>query len=360
VFSARSRRRAAVVLAGALLAILVGTVDVGHPARVASSSPTLLARTIQEPVGTKLRRDVLARTTQSWNGGTITTSTGDTVTVFVSDTYSPDQVTPQYWAEFLTHLTHGPELSTVKLYIAPFAQVTTMCGAQALGCYGDDEIVSIGDPYVDGTTPEEIVRHEYGHHIAFSRSNPPWVAVDWGPKFWASSENVCSKATQHLAFPGDEGEHYQLNPGEAWAETYRLMDERKAGITTGSWEIVAPSFFPGDAQLQAAEKDVLSPWTTPQSHRYRKVFGARTKKVWTIPVATPLDGTIAVSAILPKGSQSQVVLTSADGRKVLAKAVRSGARSRRISSTVCGQRSFAVRVTEKGPLGAVSVVTTNP
>ena len=92
------------------------------------------------------------------------------------------------------------------------------------------------------------------------------------------------------------------------------MDERKAGITTGSWEIVAPSFYPADAQLQAAEKDVETPWTGVQTHRYRKVFAAKTKKVWTIPVSTPLDGTIGVSVLLPKRSQSTMVLTSADGR----------------------------------------------
>lgn len=360
MLSATSRRRVAVVLAGAVLAVLVGAIGTEPAARAAFPSPTLLARTIQEPVGTKLRRDLLASSPQSWHGGPITTSTGETVTVFVSDTYTPDQVTPQYWAEFLAHLTHGQELSTVKLYIAPFAEVTSLCGPQALGCYQDDEIVAIGEPYVDGTTPEEIVRHEYGHHIAFSRSNPPWVAVDWGPKYWASAENVCSKVNQHLAYPGNESDHYQLNPGEAWAETYRLMDEQKAGITTGSWQIVAPSFYPADAQIQAAEKDVVSPWTAGQTYRYRKVFAPRTPKVWKIRVATPLDGTIGVSVLFPTRSQSTVVLTSPDGRTVLGKAVRSGARTRRISSTVCGQRSVVVRVTEKGPSGPVSVVATTP
>ena len=358
--SARSRRPVGAVLAGALLAFLVGAVTFGSTAHAASTNPVLVSRSIEEPVGTKLRRGVLARSAESWTGGPITASTGETVTVFVSDTYTPDQVTPQYWAEFLAHLTHGTELSTLKVYIAPFAEVSSMCGPQALGCYGDDELVAIGEPYLDGTTPEEVVRHEYGHHIAFSRSNPPWEAIDWGPKLWASSENVCSKVTQRQAFPGDEGEHYQLNPGEAWAETYRLMDERKAGITTASWQIVSPSFYPGEAQLQAAEKDVVSPWTTAQTRRYQRVFRARTKKVWTIPISTPLDGTIAVSALVPKGSQDQVVLSSANGRKVLQKAVRSGTRTMSLSSTVCGQRTLAVRVTQKGAIGRVSVVMSTP
>lgn len=358
--SVRAPRSLGAVLAVALLALVLGAVGVGSSARAATPSPGLFARTLEESVGTSLRGSLLAQSTLAWTGGPITASTGDTVTVYVSDSYTPDQVSQQYWAEFLAHLTHGPELASVKLYVSPYAEVSTLCGPQALGCYGDDRIVTIGEPYLDGTTPEEIVRHEYGHHIAFNRSNSPWAAVDWGPKLWASAENVCSKVDQSLAYPGDEGEHYQLNPGEAWAETYRLLDEQRAGITTGSWQIVAPSFYPADAQIQAAEKDVVSPWTAGQTYRYRKVFAPRTPKVWKIRVATPLDGTIGVSVLFPTRSQSTVVLTSPDGRTVLGKAVRSGARTRRISSTVCGQRSVVVRVTEKGPSGPVSVVATTP
>jgi hypothetical protein len=171
---------------------------------------------------------------------------------------------------------------------------------------------------------------------------------------------VCAKVGQSLAYPGDEGDHYQLNPGEAWAETYRLLDEQRAGITTGSWQIVAPGFYPDAAELQAAQNDVLAPWTAPQTRTFRRVFGAKTRKVWTIPLSTPLDGTLGVSAVLPRGSSSQVLLVSANGKKVLAQAVRAGARSRRISATVCGERTLAVRVVQKGPLGPVSVVTSSP
>jgi hypothetical protein len=349
------------VLAVALLALLVITVQSGAAAQAAPSSAAFLARSVDEPVGTELRRDLLARSAAtSWRGGPIVASTGETVTVYVSDTYPVDQVTPESWAEFLVHLTHGPEISRVTLYIAPYDEVSSMCGPQALGCYGDDEIVSIGEPHVDGTAPEEVVRHEYGHHIAFNRSNPPWVAVDWGPKRWASAENVCSKVVQNQAYPGDESDHYALNPGEAWAETYRLMDERKAGITTGTWQIVASSFYPNDAEIQVAESDVLSPWTTGQTRVYRHVFGKKTKKVWLIPLSTPLDGSVGVSAMLPQASESQVALVSSNQRTVLKRAVSSSPRVKKLSSTVCGQRSLFVRVTEKGPLGRVSVAVSTP
>jgi hypothetical protein len=349
-------------LAVVLPALVFGVVTLGPAAQAASpaAAPSFVPSSLDEPPGTALQRDLLAQSTQSWHGGPITASTGDTVTVYVSDTYTPDEVTPEYWAEFLAHLTHGPELANLKVYIAPIDEVSNLCGPQALGCYGDDELVAIGEPYIDGTTPEEVVRHEYGHHVAFNRANPPWSSVDWGPKRWASSENVCAKVGQQLAYPGDEGDHYALNPGEAWAETYRLMDEKRAGITTGSWQIVAPSFYPTDTQLQAATDDVLTPWAAPPARTYRKVFATKTKTVWTIPLTTPLDGTFGASVVVPKGSVDQVVLTTANGRTVLARATRTGVRTMKLSSTVCGQRSLSVRVTRKGASGAVSVTTSTP
>ena len=104
-------------------------------------------------------------------------------------------------------------------------------------------MVAPGETVAD-IAPEEVVRHEYGHHIAFNRLNAPWTAVDWGPKRWASAANVCARVARREAYPGDEGSNYALNPGEAWAEAYRLMDERKAGITTATWQIVVAELLP--------------------------------------------------------------------------------------------------------------------
>ena len=43
---------------------------------------------------------------------------------------------------------------------------------------------------VGTTTAASVLTHEYGHHIADSRQNPPWPSVNWGTKRWASYENV--------------------------------------------------------------------------------------------------------------------------------------------------------------------------
>ena len=169
-------------------------------------------------------------------------------------------------------------------------------------------MVSLGETAPGGTTAEEVARHEYGHHIAMHRLNPPWAAIDWGPKQWASAADVCARVTRKEAFPGDQGANYARNPGEAWAEVYRLMDERKAGILTANWSIITPGFYPADTALSAAERDVLQPWSAGKSTLFTRVFRKTTKKVWWIPLPTPLDGDLRISATLPNRANHEVAL----------------------------------------------------
>jgi hypothetical protein len=354
-------RVAAVLLAGGLLAVALAASIRADTAESDGVAAPTLARSIDSQPGTALRTDRLAAAAVSWRGGPITTSTGEVVEVFVSESLPVETVTPEYWAEFLAKLTHGPELASVTSYHAPIAEVRELCGARALGCYSRNTMVSIAEPTpFDGTTPEEVVRHEYGHHIALYRDNTPWRAIDWGPKRWATAATVCPKVTRGQAYPGDEGSNYSLNPGEAWAEAYRLLEERKAGITTSSWQIIAPSFFPDDAALQAAEQDVLQPWTTGSVAAFRKTFAKRTPKVWWIPLSAPLDGNLRITAALPKGGKHEVALVGSNRRTVIRRAQWAGQRAKRIETTVCGQRSLFVRVTQAGTLGRVSVSASLP
>ncbi len=357
--SVRPRRALAALLSLALAALIVATGGSGYGFPTRSASAQLLARSFDGNAGTAtVNRFALGAV--GWRGGPIVASTGETVTVRVSDTYAPETVTPEYWAEFLAELVHGPELSLLTTYIAPLDEVQQLCGTRALGCYSGNRMVSIGEPTVDGATPEEVVRHEYGHHVAFHRLNTPWQAIDWGPKNWASAATVCPRVSRREAFPGDEGSNYAQNPGEAWAEVYRLMDESKAGITTGGWQIIAPSFYPDEAALQAAERDVLQPWTAAQTVVSKRTFAKTTKKVWWIPLQTPLDGNLSITALLPRGGVNEVVLVGADRTTILKKAQWTGQRVKKLATTVCGQRSLFVRVTQKGALGRVTVVASAP
>lgn len=316
-----------------------------------------LAHVIHQP-GAILAPARLARSTVSWNGGPTIASTGETVNVFVSAALPAELGTAQTWADFLAGLLHGPELSSLTASIATFEEMQGICGEYALGCYGPNEMVSMGEPMF-GVTADEVVRHEYGHHIAFHRLNSPWRAIDWGPKNWSSAANVCRRAEDGSAYPGDEGDNYSLNPGEAWAETYRLLDERKAGMSGSDWPLIDESFYPDDSALGAAERDVLQPWSLPKISVARHVFTQQGKRVWTIPVQTQLDGAIDVTVKLARNGLDDVVLLG-DRKNVLAEGLWSSASTKRITSTVCGQRSLVLRVTHKGGFGPVKVVTRVP
>jgi hypothetical protein len=358
-----SRRRAlpsapaAVLVALLLLAAVTGGRSIAElpaPAEAAGGH----ARLVQHP-STKLTAARLARSAIAWTGGPTIAATGESVTVYVSPALAPELGTPQTWADFLAGLVHGPELSALSAYVATFAEMQGLCGEHALGCYTANRMVSIGET-VHGVTAADVVRHEYGHHIAFHRLNPPWRAIDWGPKHWASSQSVCSRAGAGSAYPGDEGDYYSLNPGEAWAETYRLLDERKAGVAGSGWEIVDASFYPDETDFQAAERDVLEPWSSPRTSIHRNRFTAKSPRVWSIPLQAPLDGSIAVTAVLPKGGLHQVALVDAARKKVVAIALWAGHTVKKVVTNVCGQRALTLRITRQGAVGRVKVVAQIP
>ena len=359
--AARRRWYAAALAVGATAALAVAAVVAASSARVdggASSTRSFVAR-LAEPSGAPPVLGAAARRTVSWHGGLVTTSTGEQVSVFVSNRYSPEQHTPEAWAEFLVASPHGPELASVTAHILPLDELAEICGPQALGCYGAQQLFSAGD-VVSGVTPQEIVLHELGHHIAANRLNPPWRALDWGPKSWATDQSICTRAAAGTAYPGDEGDHYELNPGEGWAESYRVFAEQRAGLVPAPWQIVDPSFAPDADALVAVERDVFRPWTAPTRVALGRRFTAATPKTWSIPVTTSADGDLTIAVSLPKGGHHHVVLLGDDGKTVIARGLWSGARSQRITAMVCGRRALVLRVTRRGSIGRVAVVVTAP
>src|SRR4051812_33166337 len=152
------------------------------------------------------------------------TADGLTVSVQFSRSYDPDPEVAQSYVDFLTSLPHGAELGRLRVYIATPNEVRKACGGVAgtLACYDPsaDTMTVPGEQIADdgsGVTTSYVVAHEYGHHVATHRSNPPFLALNWGPKRWASQELVCINVIRGRLFPGDEGERYLANPGEAWA-----------------------------------------------------------------------------------------------------------------------------------------------
>jgi hypothetical protein len=273
--------------------------------------------------------------------------------VLVSDSYPQDPARPQAWANFLASLLHGSELATLTLYVAPYSEIQRICGRSALACYDFQRstIYAPGDQVGDDVSAESVVAHEYGHHVASNRSNSPWSALDYGAKRWASYENVCARTESGELHPGDEMVAYQLNPGEAFAETFRVLNERRLGIPESPWTIVDRSLYPDAEALARIEQDVTQPW---QGTTALTLHGRVAKRATrSLAVATPLDGRIAVTIRTSTSTRAQLLV---GGRVV---ATRSG-RSASFTTTVCGTRSATVRIRAAAKAATYTIAAARP
>lgn len=263
---------------------------------------------------------------------------GEEVRVSVSPAYAADPQAGQRWAEFFASLPHNSELARLDAYVAPLDEVERICGDKALGCYGANHLVTMGEPN-GGVSAQSVATHEYGHHIAQNRINAPWLAIDWGTKRWASVVGVCARERAGTAFPGAEDEHYFLNPGEAFAESYRVLVE---GAASG-WPLVDESFRPTDEALAAVREDVAHPWLAPTATAITGKL-ARTRPTWSTNLATPLDGELSLR-LSGAGGAGDLKLLSSDGRKVLATGSWTSGGGKSVEYVICGERSVMVRVT---------------
>lgn len=287
--------------------------------------------------------------------------TGETVEIDRSPSYQPDPARDQQWATFLGSLAHGSEISGLTLYLAPLDEVRSACGPRALACYSPNRqrIVAPGDDNLHGPAVESVVAHEYGHHVAASRLNPPWNASAWGTKRWATYAGVCAKADSGAVFPGDEGEHYALNPGEAFAESYRLLNERLAGKPDIPWGVVDPSFIPDDTALELVRQDVVDPWAGPT--RYTVANALRPGKGrYRFTVPTPLDGEVELTLRPPAGARFDLWLYDPATHDLLARGTAQDSSTVTAGATACGQRSLLAVVTRARGSGAFTVEVSGP
>jgi hypothetical protein len=295
----------------------------------------------------------LPATALAW-GGTYPTgdALGTSVQIDVSDAYPVDQTLPQSWATFLGTLVHGPELASLTLRLAPIDQVEQVCGANALACYdpATSTILASPDDQLGEPSAHEVVTHEYGHHIANHRSDAPWSAEDYGTKRWATYEHICSRVNAGTASPGDEGTSYSENPGEAFAEAYRVLNLTKEGQTSIGWDVVDRSFYPDATALALLEEDITTPWTGPTLTHVHGAFGYGTQR--TIGISTPLDGALAVRLHAPTRSVMRLALYA--GTKLVARA------SRSLTYDVCGVRSLRLEVERSSGAGAFTVDISKP
>jgi hypothetical protein len=238
---------------------------------------------------------------------------GSTVAAAISDRYGNTLSTHvvQSYVDFLDSLDHGSELSSLRIFIAPPDEVLAECGGQqgTLACYDSRTKIMVvpgeePDTGASGVTTSYVVAHEYGHHVAASRSNAPFNSFRFGPKYWSSYEQVCDRSIKGLLAPGNEAEFYLSNPGEGWAETYAQL--RYPDV---AWQF-NPILKPDAAAFDAARKDVLTPWTRSVTKVFKGTFGARGSRTQRFSFDLNLDGSLNVRLKGPKKSNYDLFLSS--------------------------------------------------
>jgi hypothetical protein len=323
------------LLIAAALAVLLG----GGQARAGQSlvkrvswvNLTPETRSFRDTVYAAGRSHVVRR--PAGTGGVYPTADGYQVRINVSASYAPDRIGPQSVADFLGSLLHGSELGRVTVNIGTLPETRAVCGPRALACYdaASESIYVPGEDAV-GLAVEQLLAHEYGHHVAVNRANPPWSALWFGPKYWASYESICRKSVAGEVYPGDESSRYPLNPGEGWAETYRLLNaSRLGGWREVGWSLVDPLFYPNAGALQAAQNDVLQPWTTPTVRTIRGTLRRRGYHHWTVYTSQDGLATVSVTGRVRASFYSSTAGQIVDGE--------SGP-----SVTVCGDRALQLGV----------------
>ena len=198
------------------------------------------ARPLQDTiVGTPagVARTSGARAKASQSAQTFFSSDGTaSIKVALSGEYGPvTKEKVQGTGDFLASRLHGTELRRLTALILTPSELQDACNATeenpALACYvpARELMIIPGQQTPRGQVPVEyVITHEYGHHVAANRNNDPFndpsfdSAVAFGPKRWATYEQVCAGVLSRpqRSFPRGEEANGSRSPVETWAEAY--------------------------------------------------------------------------------------------------------------------------------------------
>jgi hypothetical protein len=142
---------------------------------------------------------------------------------------------------------------------------------------------------------------------------------------------VCDRTINHQLFPGDEGDNYLSNPGEAWADTYAHLTYPDV-----AWQFT-PLLTPTTFSKAAALRDVLHPWKGQTIRVFRGRVRANGPRVQSFEFGLHLDGSIRVTLAGPRGSNFDISISS-DGHHIDTTKAR-GSRDSYFTRFACRQRA---------------------
>jgi hypothetical protein len=277
---------------------------------------------------------------------------GDSIAVDVSASClrECDAADPQAIANTVATFIHGPEVNLLTVQLDTPFELGFDCGFEAQSCYfgGENKIVLSGDddPAPDTASREFVLAHEYGHHVAQHRDMPaPFpAAINWGPERWSSVEHVCEGYREGAFFPGDEGDHYYEDPGEAFAESFAFNRFPEAAVDW-AW---APTLRPTPASLQALRDDTLRPWLG--RHSFTVSGRVPHNGALVQEFRTPFDGKVSIGPAGDRALGYELTIRNRSGRTL--RSSRQGVSFRhRLDYTVCGQSRLRVAVQALGHPG---------
>jgi hypothetical protein len=348
----------ALVLALLIVGVLAGPAAAARPA-ARYPVPALAGA----PLGARhdtIVRGGPARAAAGRHGGFFTAKDGTRFKVYESPSFAPDDRMLQAWADYFGGLVHGKELKQLTLYLAPLKEVEKVCGdvSGADSCYDPDanEITLIGQAVSGHDSPEAIGAHEYGHHVANHRHNDLGDAMDWGPTYWGSYEDVCDRVDERTAFPGDEDKHYTENPGEAWAEVYRVANAQEPNL----WDVVDDSWQPNRTAIAKAKADVRNPYDGGEYVDRRGSFGRKGSPWRHVRAPVENDGTVDLRLTSTGSLDADLyVFATRKSRRPIDKATRRGHKETLVGD-YCGYRWLDVRVKRKRGSGRYKLRLTLP
>jgi hypothetical protein len=262
----------------------------------------------------------------------------------------------------LGELPHGAEMNRLSVHIADLGNLYRLCGQGATACYypATQTMVVSGDPINqnNGMPQGMVIAHEYGHHIEANRSLPGWNASNLGGRHWATYEHVCEGVSAGRLFPGDQGQHYWDNPGEAFAQAYATM--LYPDVVPWWWSFAEPD----QAAFAAIRDDLGDPARGTTTRWVRRLAPGSPQAART--VTTTVDGPINVKLRQPRTARFVVKLRGPDGQ-VLSKGRpvgSSGGASRapvtQLSYSSCGTRTLTLEVRRRDGRGKFKASISRP